>query len=83
MYGTVIIYLGLNKHLWLLDQFENDPLYNKIDCHQFYLYIYIYIYIYDDVQEGLCVLGGCCLICQDLVSCYFYFVLLPLGPEVW
>ena len=20
---------------------------------------------------------------QDLVSCYFYFVLLPLGPELW
>ena len=27
------------------------------------------------VQEDLCVLG------QDLVSCYFCFVLLPLGPE--
>ena len=23
------------------------------------------------------------LVCQDLVSCYFYFVLLPLGPELW
>ena len=22
------------------------------------------------------------LICQDLVGCYFYFVLLPLGPEL-
>ena len=22
-----------------------------------------------------------CLVCQDLVSCYFYFVLLPLGLE--
>ena len=21
------------------------------------------------------------LICQDLVNCYFYFVLKPLGPE--
>ena len=21
--------------------------------------------------------------CQDLVSCYFYFVLLTLGPELW
>ena len=30
------------------------------------------------VQEGLCVLGSCCLICQDVVSCYFYFFLLPL-----
>ena len=35
------------------------------------------------VQKGLCVLGAWCLICQDLVSCYFYFVLLPLGPELW
>ena len=24
-----------------------------------------------------------CLICQDLVSNYFHFVLLPLGPELW
>ena len=24
-----------------------------------------------------------CLVCQDLVSCYFYFVLFPLGPELW
>ena len=23
-----------------------------------------------------------CLGCQDLVSCYFYVVLLPLGPEL-
>ena len=23
-----------------------------------------------------------CLFCQDLVSYYFYFVLLPLGPEL-
>ena len=23
------------------------------------------------------------LICQDIVSCYFYFGLLPLGPELW
>ena len=23
------------------------------------------------------------LVCQDLVSCYFYFVLLPLGAELW
>ena len=28
-------------------------------------------------------LGVCCLVCQDLVSCCFYFILLPLGPEVW
>ena len=27
-------------------------------------------------------LGAWCLVCQDLVSCYFYFVLLPLGPEL-
>ena len=32
-------------------------------------------------QEGICVLGAWCLICQDLVSCYFYFVVLPLGPD--
>ena len=24
-----------------------------------------------------------CLISQDLVSCYIYFVLLPLGLELW
>ena len=29
------------------------------------------------------VLGVSCLVCQDLVGCYFYFVLLPLGPELW
>ena len=29
------------------------------------------------------VLGAYCLICQDLVSCYFYFVLLPIGHELW
>ena len=33
--------------------------------------------------RGLCVLGASCLICKDLVSCYFYFVLLPLGHELW
>ena len=27
------------------------------------------------VQEDLCVLGASYLICQDLVNCYFYFVL--------
>ena len=35
------------------------------------------------VQEGLCVLGALSLVCQEFVSCYFYFVLLPLGPELW
>ena len=34
------------------------------------------------VQEDLCVLGALCLICQDRVSSYFYFLLLPLGPEL-
>ena len=34
-------------------------------------------------QEGLCVLGAWCLICQDPVSCYFYFVSLSRGPELW
>ena len=28
-------------------------------------------------------LGASCLVCQDLVSCYFYFVVLPLVPELW
>ena len=23
-----------------------------------------------------------CLVCQDHASCYFYFILLPLGPEM-
>ena len=27
--------------------------------------------------------GALCLICQHPVSCYFYFVLLSLGPELW
>ena len=38
------------------------------------------------VQEGICVLGAWCLVCQDLVICYFYFVLLLIGTEfswVW
>ena len=35
------------------------------------------------VLEGLCVLATSCLVCQDPVSCYFYFVLLPLGPKLW
>ena len=35
------------------------------------------------VQEGLCVLGACCLIFQDLVSCYYYFVVFSLGSELW
>ena len=34
------------------------------------------------VQEGICDLSACYLICQDIVNCYFYFVLLPLGPEM-
>ena len=29
------------------------------------------------------VLGAWCLVWQDPVSCYFYFVLLPLPPELW
>ena len=33
--------------------------------------------------RGLCILGACCLVYQDLVSCYFHFVLLRLGPEPW
>ena len=28
-------------------------------------------------------LGAYCLVCQDLVCCYFYFVLLPLGSDLW
>ena len=35
------------------------------------------------LQEDLCVLCACCLVCHDPVSCIFYFVLLPLGPELW
>ena len=33
--------------------------------------------------RGSMCLGACCLVCQDLESCYFFFVLLPLGPELW
>ena len=39
--------------------------------------------VYVFVKEGLCVLCACYLVCQDLVSCYFYFVLLSLGHELW
>ena len=28
-------------------------------------------------------LGACYLVCHDPVSCYFCFVVLPLGPEKW
>ena len=35
------------------------------------------------VQQGLCVLGVWYLVCQNLVSYYFCFVLLPRGPEKW
>ena len=31
-----------------MDKLENDPLDNKIDCHQFYLYIYIYMMTFRD-----------------------------------
>ena len=33
--------------------------------------------------RGPMCLGPCYLFYQDLVSCYFCFVLLPLGPEKW
>ena len=36
---------------------------------------------FQHAREGLCVLGVCCLVCQDLVSCYFNLVLLPHEPE--
>ena len=35
------------------------------------------------MEEGLHVLGALCLVCHDPVSCYYCFVLLPLGPELW
>ena len=35
------------------------------------------------VRNTSCVLGALYLVYQDLVSCYFCFVLLPLGPEKW
>ena len=35
------------------------------------------------VRGALCVLDASCLACKNPVSCYFYFVLLPLGPELW
>ena len=41
------------------------------------------ILVRNAVQEDLCVLGALSLVCQDLVSCYFCFVLLPLGPDKW
>ena len=34
-------------------------------------------------KRGTCLLAACCLDCQYPVSCYFYFVLLHLGPELW
>ena len=39
--------------------------------------------VLERIIKGLCVLGAMCLVCQDLVSCYFYFLLLPHGPELW
>ena len=38
---------------------------------------------WDIVSQLPCILGVLCLVCQDPVSCYIYFVLLPLGPELW
>ena len=32
--------------------------------------------------RGPMCLGALCLVCQDLLSCYFFFVLLPLGLEL-
>ena len=34
------------------------------------------------VQEDLCVIGVRCLVCQDLVNCYFYFARLHLRHEL-
>ena len=34
-------------------------------------------------QEDLCVLSAECLVYPAPVSCYFYFVLLPHGFDVW
>ena len=33
--------------------------------------------------RGPMCLGACYLIYEDVVSCYFCLVLLPLGPEKW
>ena len=39
--------------------------------------------VWNASPRGRMFLGALCLICQDLVSCYFYFVLLPLRSELW
>ena len=38
--------------------------------------------VFNMLVRNASILGARCLICQDLVSCYFYFILLPLGPEL-
>ena len=38
-------------------------------------YVFVNKLVRNASQEGLCVLGAWYLICQDLVNCYFDFVL--------
>ena len=35
------------------------------------------------VQEDIIMCFRCLMFSLSVVSCYFYFVLLPLGPELW
>ena len=37
---------------------------------------------FQHAREGICVYDIYCLVCQDLVS-YFYFGIFPLGTELW
>ena len=43
----------------------------------------LYTLVRNASPRGHMCLGACYLVYQDLVSCYFCFVLLPLGPEKW
>ena len=52
-------------------------------CSTMLLLAVLNILVRNASTGGPCVLGVRCLVCQDPVSCYFYFVLLPLGPELW
>ena len=42
-----------------------------------------YMLVMNASPRGLMCLGARCLVYQNIVSCYFHFVLFPLEPELW
>ena len=49
-------------------------------------YVWYYVGVkssFQHAREDCETKRACCLVCQDLVICYFYFVLLPLGHWMW